>query len=129
LATRHQVRNSVISLLFAYDFDSGDVHSYKDDFFEEKKIRNKQKEFANQLLSGVIDHIIEIDQILREKITGNWNLEKLGKVEKSILRLGVYEIIFEKTEKAIIINEALEIIKEFGEDGASKLINGVLDSL
>ena len=109
MATRHQVRNSVVSLLYAHDFNSGDINLYKDELFEERKIRNKQREFANKLLSGVIKNLPEIDQTLMDKLTGNWGIDKLGKVEKAVLRLGVYEIVFEKVEKAKC---AIERIKE-----------------
>jgi len=129
LATRHQVRNSVVSLLYAHDFNSGSIMGFKDEVFEDKKIRNKQKEFANSLLRGVLDKLNEIDGILENKLSGNWEFDKIGKIEKAVLRLGVYEIHFEGVEKAIVINEALETIKDFGNDSASKLINGVLDSI
>ena len=102
---------------------------FKDEVFEDKKIRNKQKEFANSLLRGVLDKLNEIDGILENKLSGNWEFDKIGKIEKAVLRLGVYEIHFEGVEKAIVINEALETIKDFGNDSASKLINGVLDSI
>lgn len=129
MATRHQVRNSVVSLLYAHDFNSGSIMGFKDEVFEDKKIRNKQKEFANSLLRGVLDKLNEIDGILENKLSGNWEFDKIGKIEKAVLRLGVYEIHFEGVEKAIVINEALETIKDFGNDSASKLINGVLDSI
>jgi len=58
-----------------------------------------------------------------------WDYNSIGKVEKAILRLGAYEILVAKTDKAIIINEAVELAKKLADDKSPKFINGVLDAL
>ena len=126
MATRTQARESVIGLLYAYDLGNEGIVKFVDDILEDKKIRNKQKEFALNLFNGVIDNIIKID----EEIVSHLNqgiLTDIGSVEKSILRLAVYEIQYEELEKAIIINEAIELAKKLASDGAPKFMNGLLD--
>jgi len=128
LATRTQARESVIGLLYAYDLGNEGIVKFVDDILEDKKIRNKQKEFALNLFNGVIDNIIKID----EEIVSHLNqgiLTDIGSVEKSILRLAVYEIQYEELEKAIIINEAIELAKKLASDGAPKFMNGLLDKV
>jgi len=128
LATRTQARESVIGLLYAYDLGNEGIVKYVDDILEDKKIRNKQKEFALNLFNGVVNNIEKID----EEIISHLNqgtLTDIGSVEKSILRLAVYEIQFEQLEKAIIINEAIELSKKLASDGAPKFMNGLLDKV
>jgi|TARA_B100001063_G_scaffold203274_1_gene197408 transcription antitermination protein NusB len=128
LATRTQARESVIGLLYAYDLGNEGIVKYVDEILEDKKIRNKQKEFALNLFNGVINNIVKID----EEIVSHLNqgiLSDIGSVEKSILRLAVYEIQYEELEKAIIINEAIELAKKLASDGAPKFMNGLLDKV
>jgi N utilization substance protein B len=128
MATRHQSRTVVVSLLYAYDVGNENIESFSEDILEDKKIRNKQKEFALKLFNGTIKHLNFIDEKI-EKHLKEWSLNRLGSMERSILRLAAYEIIIEKTNEAIIINEALELSKEFASDQSPKFINGVLDAI
>jgi N utilization substance protein B len=128
LATRTQARESVIGLLYAYDLRNEGIVKFVDEILEDKKIRNKQKEFALNLFNGVVNNIAKID----EEIVSHLNqgtLSDIGSVEKSVLRLAVYEIQYEELEKAIIINEAIELSKKLASDGAPKFMNGLLDKV
>lgn len=128
MATRTQARESVIGLLYAYDLGNEGIVKYVDEILEDKKIRNKQKEFALSLFNGVVENIVKID----EEIVSHLNqgiLSDIGSVEKSILRLAVYEIQYAQLEKAIIINEAIELAKKLASDGAPKFMNGLLDKV
>ena len=64
-----------------------------------------------------------------QKHLKEWDYDGIGKVEKAIMRLGAYEILIEKTDRAIIINEAVELAKELADDKAPQFINGVLDAI
>ncbi|AGR78053.1 transcription antitermination protein [Aliarcobacter butzleri 7h1h] len=128
MATRTQARESVIGLLYAYDLGNDGITKFVDEILEEKKIRNNQKDFALNLFNGTIKNLSQID----ENIVSNLNqgtLSDIGSVEKSILRLAIYEILFESLPKAIIINEAIELSKRLASDGAPKFINGLLDKI
>ena len=128
MATIHQARNSVVSLLYAYDLGSDQIESLKEEYLDEKKIRHKQKIFADETFSGVLKNIEYVDKTILEHLKGR-SLDELGKIEKAVLRVAVYEMKFTSTDKAILINEALELVKDFGIEEATKFINGVLDSL
>ena len=127
MATRHQVRQSVISLLYANEMGSKDSE-FVDEFLEEKKIRNEQKNFTTTLLNGVLDNVSSLDEALNAHLK-EWDMAQIGSIERAILRLGAYEMKFTDTDKAVIINEAIELAKELGSDSAPKFINGVLDAL
>lgn len=128
MATRTQARESVIGLLYAYDLGNIEIAKFVDDILEEKKIRNKQKEFALNLFNGTVKNLNSIDEEIVKYLTQG-TLEDVGSVEKSILRLAVYEIEFEKLSKAIVINEAIELAKKLASDGAPKFINAILDQI
>ena len=128
MATRTQARESVIGLLYAYDLGNVEIVKFIDDLLEEKKIRNKQKEFALNLFHGAIQNLEAIDEQIVAFITQG-TIEDVGSVEKSILRLAIYEIEFEKLSKAIVINEAIELAKKLASDGAPKFINAILDQV
>lgn len=128
MATRTQVRESVIGLLYAYDLGNEEINKFVDEILEDKKIRNKQKEFALNLFNGTIKNIEQIDEQISMYITQG-TIEDVGSVEKSILRLAIFEILFEKLSKAIVINEAIELSKKLASDGAPKFINAMLDQI
>jgi len=128
MATRTQARESVIGLLYAYDLGNEAIAKFSDEILEDKKIRNKQKEFALGLFDGTIANLSVVDK----EITAHLNersIAEVGSVEKAILRLSIYEILFSDLDTAIIINEAIELAKRLAADNAPRFINGVLDSI
>ena len=128
MATRHQAREAVISLLYAYESGNIEIRKFAIDILDEQKIRNKQQEFALDLFDGIIKNIIAIDEAISANLQ-EWDFNRLGEMEKAILRLGAYEILFCNIDRAVIINEAVELSKKFGTDKSPKFINGVLDAL
>ncbi|EAI3797057.1 transcription antitermination factor NusB [Campylobacter coli] len=127
MATRHQVRQSVISLLYALEMNEKN-ENFIDEFLNEKKIRNEQKNFTLSLYEGIIKNLDDIDKNLNPYLNEN-EIEKLGHIERAILRLGAYELLFTDTPNAIVINEAIELAKELANHNSPKFINGVLDTL
>ena len=128
MATRHQARTAVVGLLYAYDLGNENISKFSDEILEEDKIRNKQREFSNTLFSGTVENLEMLDKEIEAHLT-EWDYGDIGKVEKAIMRLGAYEILVAKTDKAIIINEAVELAKKLADDKSPKFINGVLDAL
>ncbi len=128
MATRHQAREAVTTVLYAIDVGNEGIDKYIDELLEDRKIRNKQKEFALSLYKGVTEHLEEIDEVIKKNLV-DWDFEKVGKIERAILRLGVYELLFTDTDKAVVIDEALESVKRLSEERAAKFINAVLDKI
>lgn len=128
MATRTDARVAVISILFAHDSGNEQALNNRDGFYEEKKIRNKQRDFANGLLDGVLANLAAIDEQIEANLK-DWDYDRIGKVDKAILRLGAYELLYTDTDRPVIINEALNIAKELCADESPKFINGVLDKM
>lgn len=128
MATRHQSRESVISLLYAKDVGNENIEKFMDEIFEDKKIRNKQKEFAASLYNGVVSNLEEVDAEINKHLN-EYKLDSIGHLERAILRLGTYEILKTELDDAVIINESIELSKSLASDTAPKFINGVLDAI
>lgn len=128
MATRTQAREAVVGLLYAYACGNTAIMQNAPDMLLARKIKNKQQDFALGLLQGVIEHFDSLGEML-EQYLKEWEFSRLGQMEKSILRLGAYEILYTQTDSPIIINEAIELAKMYGDDNAPKLINAVLDAL
>lgn len=128
MATRHQARSAVVGLLYAYDLGNETIGTFFDEILEEQKIRNKQKDFSSELFKGTIDNLDELDTELKKHLS-TWDMDSIGKVEKAIMRLGAYEIMIAGTDKAIIINECVELAKNLADDKSPAFINAVLDSI
>ncbi|MCF7913037.1 MAG: transcription antitermination factor NusB [Candidatus Cloacimonetes bacterium] len=84
-------------------------------------------EFAEHLIRHTIIHEEEIDRLI-EQYSKNWSLDRLAVTDKSLLRMGIYEILFTETPAAIIMDEVIEIAKRFCSESSSKFINGVLNA-
>ncbi len=128
MATRHQAREAVIGLLYAYDLGNPEIKKFAEEILEEKKIRNRQREFALGLFRGTVEHLEEIDRAIKSHLE-SWEMDRLGHIEKAILRLGAYELLFSDLDSAVVINEAVELAKKLGSDQSPKFVNGVLDAI
>lgn len=85
--------------------------------------------FSRDLVEGVLSHASEIDQAIAGDLRG-WKLNRLGYVDRAVLRMAVFEILFvEEIPTKVTINEAIEIARAFGMEESVKFINGVLDSI
>lgn len=83
--------------------------------------------FANKLFAGAVDHIEEIDVLIRN-CTDHWRLERLAAVDRNIMRLGIFEMLYQPdTPPAVVINEALEVARKFSSVESVQFLNGVLD--
>lgn len=128
MATRAQARQAVVGLLYAHDLGNEEIENFSEELLEDNKIRNKQREFALKLFNGVLNQLEPIDKQIASHLKG-WEFDKLGKVERAILRLSVYEILFDTIDDAIAINEGVELSKKLASEQTPKFVNGVLDAI
>lgn len=124
MATRHQVRQAVVSLLYAKEF-SGENKDFLKDFLKEKKIKNEQERFTISLYEGILSNLEKLD----ENVAKFLKEDSLCEIDKAILRLGAYELLYTDTQSAVVINEAVELAKELSYENSAKFINAILDSL
>ncbi|MCK8817511.1 transcription antitermination factor NusB [Natroniella sulfidigena] len=85
--------------------------------------------FLVELIQGVVENLEQIDHVITQNAV-DWKIERMGKVDKSIIRLAVYEILYQdEIPVAVSINEAVELAKSFSDQQSSKFVNGVLGNI
>ncbi len=87
-----------------------------------------ENEFVTTLVKGIIDKQKEIDK-LADKYLVDWKIDRFNKVDKAIIAIGIYELIYTDIPCVVAINEALELSKKYSDEAVTKMINGVLDSI
>ena len=134
MANRHLSRSIVLQSLFEWDFRNYDISKAKAIF-----VRNMEEfapglgdfSFMEQLVESLLSKRADLDKII-EKAAPDWPIDKISIVDRNILRIGLYELLFsDRTEvpAKVAINEAIELAKTFGGENSSKFINGVLGSV
>jgi N utilization substance protein B len=133
MSSRHLSRSIAMQSLYEWDF-SGQKKDLK------KIVEKNIKEFGPglgkgvfvwQLVTGVIQHFKEIDKIIK-KAAPQWPIEQINIVDRNVLRIGLYELLFGKKKEVpskVAINEAIELAKGFGGPASGKFINGVLGTV
>lgn len=120
---RHEMRQKALQVLFQLDNTDLTLEDAISHIMEGKALNSS---FFTNLVYGVHEHLEDIDEQLKEKLE-NWSLSRLPKIERTILRLALYELLHMKeTPSAVVLNEAIELAKTFGDEKSSKFINGVL---
>ena len=126
---KRKVRKFAFELIFGYEFNKEEsALSYYERAYDNFVCEDDEEESVKALFLGVCQNIEEIDKIISENLSG-WKINRISKPTLSIMRVSVYEMVFSKLHPAISINEAVELAKEYSEDGAASYINGVLNNI
>jgi len=134
MASRHLSRSIAMQSLYEWDFSGKKEASLSK--IVEKNIREygpglENVDFVWQLVNGVKDHLPQIDKII-EKAAPEWPLDQITIIDRNVLRMGLYELLYENKEEVppkVAINEAIELAKTFGGESSGKFINGVLGTV
>jgi len=125
--TRTEAREKIMIILYQIDFYLKDNISFDVESVIHENIEIDNK-YVNDVVNGVLENLENIDKIIN-KYLGNWELDRLGKTDKAILRLATYEILYYDTPKVVAINEAVELSKKYSDEKIVKLVNAVLDKI
>ena len=134
MASRHLSRSIAMQSLYEWDF-SGKKEAALEKIVE-KNIKEygpglENVDFVWQLVNGVKKHLVQIDKII-EKAAPEWPLDQITIVDRNVLRMGLFELLYEDKEEVppkVAINEAIELAKTFGGESSGKFINGVLGTV
>lgn len=125
--SRRKARELAFKVLFQLDQVDADVKDSFTYLLPEINLIEKDQEFSWLLIEGTRSHLNEIDSIL-QNYSKEWTIERMPAVDRNILRLGIYELLFEQgMQPAIAIDEAIELAKRYGEGNSPAFINAVLD--
>lgn len=127
--TRREIREEIFKLLFEYELISNDIDKRIDDVITEEGIKKKDEiEFLTHYVKNIIENEQMLVKRIREILEG-WTYERLGTLEKVLLKISFYEILMEKIGYEIAINEAIEIAKKYAYDDTKEFLNGILAKL
>jgi len=126
---RRRAREIALQVLFQVDMGHSRPEQALEYILEEFPVNSDTASFATMLVGGTLSHLPEIDRMLKEHAT-DWALPRMGNVDRNILRLGLYEILYQDgTPLNVAIDEALELAKRFSDNNAPRFINGVLGKI
>ena len=126
---RHLARTCVMQTLFAVEFRKHNAKKMLEQILKEFAPKLTETDFAYQTLEGVTKKSKKIIEII-QKFAPQWPVEKIARIDRAILEIGIYEIVFTKEIPPVVaINEAIEIAKHYGDDNSPKFINGVLSAV
>ena len=129
MATRRRGREAALQLLYAIEITHADVEEVLASSWARALTAARTREFTGALLQGVLASRSEIDAHIREW-SANWSLERIGLVERNILRVAIYELLFmPEIPPNVTINEAIEVAKRYGAEDAPSFVNGILDRI
>jgi N utilization substance protein B len=127
MGTRRKSRELALQVLFQMDVGEIALEDAVKNFWKIEKVLPEIRDFTLKLSGGVAENIVQIDELIK-KYTKNWALDRINNIDRNILRIAVYEIIYcPDIPYKVSINEAIEIAKKYGTPESGKFINGVLD--
>jgi transcription antitermination protein NusB len=134
MASRHLSRSIAMQSLYEWDFNGkkpSALEKIVEKNLEEFGPGLEDKEFVWQIINGVVGHLKEVDEII-VKAAPEWPLDQITVVDRNVLRIGLFELMYENKDEVppkVAINEAIELAKTFGGESSGKFINGVLGTV
>jgi len=134
MANRHLARSIAMQSLYEWDFwnrDESKVREIVDKNIEEFGVGLENTDFILRLVRGVVENLPKLDKII-EKSAPEWPLEQITIIDRNILRMGLYELLFgdrKEVPPKVAINEAIELAKGFSGESSGKFVNGVLGTV
>ena len=129
--SRHQIRKIAFQTLFALNSNpEAKAEDIYRELLDEATSNQPIPAYLEQLVEGVLNNQLKIDELIAKHLNKNWTLARLNRTDLLILRLAVYEITFEQDlANKVALDEALQLAKEFSDDKSRRFINGILNNL
>lgn len=127
---RRKAREHALQILYQLDIKREKPSaSVLKNFWTEYNPDDEVKLFAEEIVKGTFKHLAKINQLIH-KCAKNWSLDRMAVVDRNVLRMAVYEILYRlDIPTSVTINEAIEIAKKYGTDESGSFVNGILDSI
>lgn len=129
MGARRRARELAVQFLYQMEVNPLEPHEALESFCQSVSASRQVKEFATRIVAGVQQYREEIDRIIG-KYSEHWRLERIDRVDKNILRMGVFELLYcDDIPFKVALNEAIDIGKQFGTEESGAFINGILDKI
>lgn len=128
---RTAIRESAFKLIYSLEIQKQDnLKEQIDLYFESENIENKDaREYIQDAVLGIEEHKEEILGFIEKNLKSDWKIDRISKIDLSILKLAIYEIQYKDIPFKVVINEAVELAKKYGEDSSKNFVNGILASI
>lgn len=125
------IRELAFKLIYSLEIQkANELEEQIDLFLECNELEDEQaKEYIKDVVNGINKNEDEINELIEKNLKADWKLDRLSKIDLSILKLAIYEIKYKNIPYKVAINEGLEIAKKYGEDNSKNFINGILASI
>ena len=130
MGTRRRAREYALQMLYLWEFHKEFDPVVVEDFWKERPQDDETtREFTMGLVSGVLSHLSEIDEMIKQCST-NWRIDRMATVDRNILRVAAFELQhMNDTPLKVVLNEAIELGKRYGSEDSGSFVNGVLDKV
>ena len=128
---RSKTREESFKLLYSMQISKNeDIDEQIKIYLEEEEITDKDAvSYIENIIKGIIENNEDIEEKIKQNIKEDWTISRISKVDLTLLKLGIYEIIYTKLPYKVVINEVVELAKMYGDDSSKSFINGVLASI
>jgi len=127
---RSKARDMAFKFLYQVEVQKENNEDVVNLFFENNEVTDKEaQKYISDIASGVDKNLNEITSAIEKNLKQDWKIDRISKVTLAILKLAIYEILYTKTPFKVVINEAVELAKKYGEDTAPQFVNGILASV
>ena len=125
---RSAIRELAFRLIYSQEIQKEEnIEEQIELFLEANEVQDKNAiEYINDILKGIKENNAEILSLIEKNLKTDWKLERISKINLALLKLAIYEMLYKKVPYKVVINEAVELAKKYGEDASSSFINGVL---
>ena len=130
MGLRRKAREQALQVLYQMEMQGGDLKAILNLYWKNHEdAAGPVREFTTQLAEGTLRNLPEIDELIG-KYSTHWRVPRMSVIDRNILRLGVYELLYlHDVPTSVTLNEAIEIAKKFGTESSSAFINGILDHI
>ena len=128
---RSKSREQAFKLLYSMQIvKSDDIEEQIKIYAEEEQIESHDTiKYIEDIINGILDKESDIEKQIEENIKKDWTLARISKIDLSLLKLGIYEMLYTKVPYKVVINEVVELAKKYGTDSSKSFVNGVLASI
>lgn len=129
MGKRRKARELVMQFLYQHDFTGEGRDETIDLFLKDQELDGETEAFCKELIAGTLSRQAEIDKLLNSYVA-NWDIKRIATVDRNVIRMALYEMLYHKGIPAIVsINEAVDIAKKYSTAESGKFVNGVLDKI
>lgn len=128
---RSAIRELTFKLIYSMEIQKeNNIDEQIELYIESNEINDKKaEEYIKDVIHGINSNIVEISSLIEKNLKADWKIDRISKIDLSLLKLAIYEIKYKEIPYKVAINEAIELAKKYGEDNSKNFVNGILASI